>query len=233
MRLASLGAVLMVAGFALAFIGAPGITYSTIQPALPSTISGTEVIQLPPCNSQSVNNCVLSESWTATLVPPAQASALYGGGNACGLIALWATTFTSASYLPVPTWGGGQMYQMMGGVQYMSTSIPGYPGTGSTPYVHYSSADGCLGSSATTTSQNVQPATTSTTVSTTSITSMMGTIQTSSSVVEVSSTAVTTASSPGPSGNASPQFPLLFIVGLIVAASGLFVTLQGEKKLHV
>ena len=117
------------------------------------------------------------------------------------------------------------MYQMIGGVQYMSTSIPGYPGTGSTPYVHYSSADGCLGSSATTTSQNVQPATTSTSTSTT--------IQTSSSVVEVSSTAVTTAPSPGPSGNASPQFPLLFVVGLIVAASGLFVTLQGEKKPNV
>ena len=120
------------------------------QPALAASLSGTQELILPPCDSQTTHDCTVNSTWTGTLLSPSAAGAWYvdvfgmtGSFTTCSMIAVWETSVTSSSVLPQTSWGGSADFTFYNGHQYMSTEVPGYPGTGITPYVHYSTADGC------------------------------------------------------------------------------------------
>ncbi len=203
---------------------------SVAQPALPPSISGNSVIEFPPCQGQTTNLCVLSQDWSASLLSPDQAAAVYvalgeasGSFSTCGMIAFYRSTLTSSSLIPGNLSAEATVFY--GGYQLVSPALSGYPGTGSTPYVHYSSADGCgtYGSgTSTATSSSSSTASSSSSSTTSSTTSMSSTS---------SSPASSTASSPGPyGGRRAPDYPQAF-VGSVIALVGAFVAAGGRWRM--
>lgn len=231
----AIGWVLLAVGLGMV-IASVGVlpAMSVAQPALPPSISGSTVIQLPPCNGQTTNDCTLSQSWSATLLTPDQAAAVYvaigeasGSFNTCGLIAFYSSTLTSPDMLP----GGPSSESVLfyGGVQLVSPALSGYPGTGSTPYVHYSTADGCgtYGSASISTSATSSSSSRSTTTTTsTSSTSITTTSTATQAFVTAGST--TAATSPGPYGGPGPVDYPLSALGSILALAGVVVSARGK-----
>lgn len=222
-RLFSTGVGVLLVG-AVIMLNPGNVFASTTQAALPAAISGTQEILLPPCGGQTVHDCVVNASWTSTLLTPDQAAAYYvavgaasGSFSTCNLIALWGTTITTSSALPLPAWGGSQSVAFYQGAQLMATSIPGYPGSGSTTLVHYSQSDSCgtydSGVTSTTASKTAASSTSSQTSAsasvTTSASSTTSSETTTRTATDVSNTTVTVTSAPGPSGGPSLGFPLL------------------------
>ncbi len=211
-------------GMVLASIGVVP-TMAAAQPALPSEISGSSVIQLPPCNGQATADCTLSQSWSASLLSPDQAAAVYvalgeasGSFSTCGMIAFYQSDLTSASLLP----GGLQAESVLfyGGHQLVSPELSGYPGTGSTPYVHYSTADGCgtYGSGVTTSTTTTSQSSAATTGSATS-TATVTTTSTSSSI---------NTTNPGPyGGHRAPDYALA-LLGSVSTLGGALVVVRGR-----
>lgn len=227
------GWIVLVVGLALLLESVGALPAMAVaQPALPSSISGDSVIQLPPCNGQTTNDCVLPQGWSAALLSPDQAAAVYvalgeesGSFNTCGLIAFYQSTLTSPSLLPGNLSAESTVFY--GGYQLVSPALPGYPGTGSTPYVHYSTADGCgtYGSvtSSTSATPSASPTPTSTMASSSSSSTTASTTSTSSSITAQSMP-------PSPYGGRSPvDFPEA-LLGSLMTLGGVFLAAGGRLR---
>lgn len=231
-----LGIVLVVA----ATPAAASLATTSTQPSLPATLSGTQVLELPPCGGQSANDCTVAQSWSATLLSPSQAGAWYvevfgltGTFTTCGMIAVYSTTITTPYTIPLFS-GGSAGTTFYNGIEYASPAITGYPGTGATPYVHYSTADGCgdyVGPSPPPTSTTASSSTASS-ASTSSSSSSATSSASSASTTQSASSSTSSSSSTLPHGSiygGSPSFNVpLGLVGGVLAVEGWVMLYRGK-----
>lgn len=189
--------IIVIIGLVTVTLGffSPLIGLSTVS-ALPQAITGTQVLQMPPCNGQDVSSCVVNQTWTGTLLTPAQALVVWGyppDASTCGLIALWQTDVSPTT---VPLYGSASGARQVGGTVYVS--IDGTSVGRSTNWATYQYVDGA----------SCAPPTTKSTTTTTASNTISSTT--------TSATATTTSTSGSGGSPSNPSIPSVLTFSIIV-----------------